>query len=77
MYINLKITVKTLMVMFWVESNLSNLPYRLVRSSVLQERPEEHCSVREMESYHNSSHYAELEDCFKLYTKDEKVTGTN
>ena len=45
-----------------------------MRSSVLQERPEEHCSVREVESFHNSSHHVELEDCFKLYTKDEKVS---
>ena len=64
------------MVIFWVESNLSNFPYRFVRSSVFQERPEEHCSVREMESFHNSSHHAEVEDCFRLYTKDEKVTRT-
>ena len=39
----------------------------------MQERPEEHCSVREVESFHNSAHHVELEDCFRLYTKDEKV----
>ena len=50
------------------------LLFSFVRSSVLQERPEEHCSVREVESFHNSSHHVELEDCFKLYTKDEKVS---
>ncbi|XP_020616960.1 ubiquitin carboxyl-terminal hydrolase 31-like [Orbicella faveolata] len=44
-----------------------------VKSSVLQERPEEHCSVREVESLHNSSHNVELEDCFTLYTKEEKL----
>lgn len=44
-----------------------------VKSSVLQERPEEHRSVREVESLHNSSHNVDLEDCFRLYTKDEKV----
>jgi len=49
------------------------LPFSFVRTSVLQERPEEHCSVREVESFHNSSHHVELEDCFSLYTKDEKV----
>ena len=47
--------------------------FSLVKSSVLQERPEEHCSVREVELLHNSSHNVELEDCFRLYTKDEKV----
>ena len=49
------------------------LALSFVRSCVLQERPEEHCSVREVESFHNSAHHVELEDCFKLYTKDEKV----
>ena len=49
------------------------LALSFVRSSVLQERPEEHCSVREVESFHNSAHHVELEDCFRLYTKDEKV----
>jgi len=44
-----------------------------VKSSVFQERPEEHCSVREVESLHNSAHNVELEDCFTLYTKEEKV----
>ncbi|XP_027046488.1 ubiquitin carboxyl-terminal hydrolase 31-like [Pocillopora damicornis] len=44
-----------------------------VKSSVLQERPEEHRSVREVESLHNSSHNVDLEDCFRLYTKDEKL----
>lgn len=46
---------------------------RFVRSSVLQERPEEHCTVREVESFHNNAHHVELEDCFSLYTKDEKL----
>lgn len=46
---------------------------RFVKSSVLQERPEEHCTVREVESFHNSAHHVELEDCFTLYTKDEKL----
>lgn len=44
-----------------------------VKSSVLQERAEEHCSVREVESLHNSSYNVELKDCFMLYTKEEKV----
>ena len=44
-----------------------------VKSSVLQERAEEHCTVREVESLHNSSYSVGLEDCFKLYTKEEKV----
>ena len=48
--------------------------FSFVKSSVLQERPEEHCSVREVESLHNSSHNVELEDCFTLYTKEEKVS---
>ncbi|RMX43957.1 hypothetical protein pdam_00019814 [Pocillopora damicornis] len=46
-----------------------------VKSSVLQERPEEHRSVREVESLHNSSHNVDLEDCFRLYTKDEKTSA--
>ena len=50
-----------------------HLLFSFVKSSVLQERPEEHCSVREVESLHNSSHNVELEDCFTLYTKEEKV----
>lgn len=46
---------------------------RFVKSSVIQERPEEHCTVREVESFHSSAHHVELEDCFTLYTKDEKL----
>lgn len=29
--------------------------------------------MREVESLHNSTHNVDLEDCFRLYTKDEKV----
>ena len=33
--------------------------------------------MREVESFHSSAHHVELEDCFTLYTKDEKVGGCN
>ena len=52
---------------------LSTSLVRFVKSSVIQERAEEHCTVREVESFHSSAHQVELEDCFTLYTKDEEV----
>ena len=61
------------LIVFLMTISYLHLLLSFVKSSVLQERPEEHCSVREVESLHNSSYNVELEDCFTLYTKEEKV----
>ncbi|XP_031555886.1 ubiquitin carboxyl-terminal hydrolase 43-like [Actinia tenebrosa] len=45
---------------------------RCVKSDI-NGHPEEHSSVREMEAEYENSHTVSLNDCFSLYTKDEKL----
>lgn len=46
--------------------------FRFIKPTI-QDKPEEHCSVRQVEVYHNSPYNVHLDDCFKLYTKEEMV----